>query len=270
MSWVLDAVLNNTLFAAVMGMIVMAVSRFVRHQPAAIHAMWLIVLLKLITPPVVPVPAIVGWGFRDAVPFRAFQETPGRLPSALPMGTGAGDDRSRLHGALSSSDLVRTQSELQLPRGAGELQNEAGSEFRALVLGCWLIGTAVWTMVAAVRIFRFSRLLRVARPGSRDLVTVADRIAERLGLAKTPLIEVVDANIAPLVWHAGRTPRIVLPGEWVSRWTDEQIELVLAHEIAHVKRGDHWIRWFTLLVLAAYWWHPIAWLAVRRLRVAEE
>ena len=62
----------------------------------------------------------------------------------------------------------------------------------------------------------------------------------------------------------------MLPSVLVSKLNDEQLELLLAHELAHVKRGDHLVRWFTLAVLAIYWWHPVAWWAVRRLRLAEE
>src|SRR5205823_4185796 len=43
-----------------------------------------------------------------------------------------------------------------------------------------------------------------------------------------------------------------------------------AHELAHLRRGDHWVRWLELLATAAYWWHPVVWWARRGLRTAEE
>jgi hypothetical protein len=45
---------------------------------------------------------------------------------------------------------------------------------------------------------------------------------------------------------------------------------VLAHELAHFRRRDHWVRWFEALVLGIYWWHPVAWIARRQLQRAEE
>jgi cytochrome c553 len=50
----------------------------------------------------------------------------------------------------------------------------------------------------------------------------------------------------------------------------EQQDTLLAHELAHLRRGDHWVRRLELLVLGLYWWHPVVWWARRRLQEAEE
>ena len=73
-----------------------------------------------------------------------------------------------------------------------------------------------------------------------------------------------------LLWPARRRAAIVLPSGLLDDQNKEDQAILLAHELAHVCRRDHWVRWFETLVLAAFWWHPIAWLASRRLRQAEE
>jgi hypothetical protein len=45
---------------------------------------------------------------------------------------------------------------------------------------------------------------------------------------------------------------------------------LLAHELAHLRRLAHWVRWLELAALALYWWHPVAWWARRHLEAAEE
>jgi len=45
---------------------------------------------------------------------------------------------------------------------------------------------------------------------------------------------------------------------------------IIAHELAHFRRGDHWTRWLEFLVVGLYWWHPVAWFARRQLQQAEE
>ena len=45
---------------------------------------------------------------------------------------------------------------------------------------------------------------------------------------------------------------------------------MLAHELAHLKRRDHWVRWFEAVVLGFYWWDPIAWWARREMERTEE
>ena len=262
MSWFLDATLSNALIAAAMAIVVVAVSWYWRHRPAVIHAMWLIVLLKFITPPVVNVPLNPGWSAREAA-VTSIGQTRLELPDASSERTGAERVRNIAHERMSGSKAPVLR---QLRRDS---QTATGWNLREGVLGCWMIGTVVWISIAGIRIARFSQLLRVAR-SSDDLTTIGDRVARRIGLKQTPDIEIIDAHIGPLVWPVGFTPKIVFPAELVSKSTADQLELVLAHELAHVKRGDHWVHWFTLIVLAVYWWHPIAWLAVRRLRVAEE
>lgn len=52
-------------------------------------------------------------------------------------------------------------------------------------------------------------------------------------------------------------PRIYLP----STLSDEERAYVLAHEQAHLKRGDHWIKPLGFLLLGIYWFHPLLWVA---------
>jgi hypothetical protein len=42
------------------------------------------------------------------------------------------------------------------------------------------------------------------------------------------------------------------------------------HELAHVRRGDHLVRWLDWAVVAWLWWNPLAWIARRGLRSTEE
>ena len=50
--------------------------------------------------------------------------------------------------------------------------------------------------------------------------------------------------------------RIYLPKD-----TDEDRELVIMHEMSHLKRGDEVYRMLGYLILAAYWFNPLVWLA---------
>ena len=45
---------------------------------------------------------------------------------------------------------------------------------------------------------------------------------------------------------------------------------LLAHELAHLRRRDHWVRCLELLVTGLYWWLPVVWMARHALREAEE
>ncbi len=72
-----------------------------------------------------------------------------------------------------------------------------------------------------------------------------------------------------LVTWGWRRARILLPAV-ADEWSDDQIRIVLAHELAHIARGD-WVAQLAAEVLRAiHWFNPVLWIACRRLRIESE
>ena len=46
--------------------------------------------------------------------------------------------------------------------------------------------------------------------------------------------------------------------------------MILAHELAHLRRRDHWVRAIELIVSIVYWWNPLVWAIRRPLHQAED
>jgi TonB family protein len=64
-------------------------------------------------------------------------------------------------------------------------------------------------------------------------------------------------------------PAIVLPVD-ARNWKEEDLNRAFVHEIEHVRRGD-WLSYcFVRAVCAAYWFHPLAWMARRQLVLEAE
>jgi hypothetical protein len=89
-------------------------------------------------------------------------------------------------------------------------------------------------------------------------------------LKRAPEIVVVAATISPLVWTLGARATLVLPGELLSSLGAKELRTLIAHELAHLRRRDHWWRVLELLAIALYWWFPVAWWARGQLRKVEE
>ncbi|MGH7171701.1 MAG: M56 family metallopeptidase, partial [Gemmataceae bacterium] len=77
-------------------------------------------------------------------------------------------------------------------------------------------------------------------------------------------------RIAPMLWSIGAPPRLLLPAELLGVLSEEQLDTLLVHELAHLRRRDHWVRVLEFVVMGLYWWHPVVWYARRELREAEE
>jgi beta-lactamase regulating signal transducer with metallopeptidase domain/uncharacterized coiled-coil DUF342 family protein len=134
----------------------------------------------------------------------------------------------------------------------------------ALPTWTWLIGCAAVVAGCAASAARSWLCLRRAQPAPYTIRRDVARAARRIGLARPPETLVVDARISPLVW-CGLRPRLVLPRRLWDELDDSGRSAVLCHELAHLKRRDHWVRWGELAVCIAYWWHPLAWWVRRRI-----
>ena len=57
---------------------------------------------------------------------------------------------------------------------------------------------------------------------------------------------------------------VILPAGWLN-WHSSTKRAVLAHEFAHIRRGDTWISFLTRLAKCLYWFHPLAWWISRQI-----
>jgi beta-lactamase regulating signal transducer with metallopeptidase domain len=80
----------------------------------------------------------------------------------------------------------------------------------------------------------------------------------------------VPGKLSPMLWTLGGSPRLILPADLLAGLTAEQRATLLVHELAHLHRRDHYVRWLELVTMALYWWHPVVWWARYELREAEE
>jgi beta-lactamase regulating signal transducer with metallopeptidase domain len=72
----------------------------------------------------------------------------------------------------------------------------------------------------------------------------------------------------PLSWGVLH-PRVILSSDAVE-WSQDRRRMVLAHELAHVARQDWLLQMCAELLCCAYWFHPLAWIAARKLRHESE
>jgi len=235
-----------SLFLAVLAMVVGAKGRRARLA----YMVWLLVFIKLVTPPIVGIPII-------AIPGEG--ETGGAVSEHLQPGSGAADNPGL---------AVDGETDALVSTGIALAAVRYGREWFPPV---WLLGSVIvfgWSMVT---VLRFMRLLSVeckAAPGEVQRASV--EIAGRLGLKRTPAIHTTSARLSPLVWWVGGKVRIVLPSTLLGIMDAEQWRWVLAHELAHVRRRDYLVRWLEWAACVCFWWNPVVWWAQRNLRAAEE
>ncbi len=264
MDALLDMALANALTAAALA-VPAALAARVGRSPALAHALWLLVLLKLITPPLLPVR--LPWADPLAAD-HADRDRPLAAP-AVPLPPAAAPAPAANAAELEPPHRVVERTRVGHEPAAWQPLGERLT-WRGFVLAVWLAGSALWWATALVRVGRFRRLLRHAAAASPELQARARDLAARLGLARCPAVGLLPARVSPLLWAVGWTPRLLLPADLWERLSAGQRDALLAHELAHLRRGDHWVRRLELVVLGLFWWHPVAWWARRELAEAEE
>jgi hypothetical protein len=126
----------------------------------------------------------------------------------------------------------------------------------------------IYVGIAALLLLRIVSALWRAKKAASAATRVSVGLVNELGY---PWPEVRELTGLDVPFTLGRrNPIIVLPDTW-RRWDDFKLRSVLAHELAHIHRGD-WITAFVAGVNAAlFWFHPVAWWLESRLTsLAEE
>ncbi len=249
------------------------------RRPAVCHAVWLLVLLKLVCPPL--------WEISLPSRARDVAVRPTATQVAHAPVTSAGhaelaDETCLAPDAVGSFDevgyvvVLETQTAVDDNPAVAPAPTLAWRWPRfptAVVLASaalWGAGGVGWLVLAVARAWRFERIVRRALPAPPSLTSTGRELAAQFGLRTAPEIVVTSARVSPLLWATWRRRRIVLPEALLARLTPAQQSTIVAHELAHLARGDHRLRWLETMVLAAYWWLPAAWWARRKLSEAEE
>jgi beta-lactamase regulating signal transducer with metallopeptidase domain len=252
----------NAAASAVLALLAAAVSRLGR-RPALAHTLWLLVLLKLVTPPLVPFS--LSWPAAESVganpPVRAESAAPLEEPVAL-----AAADEEPVAADVPADPAWESPPVPEAPPVAPA----APFPWRSWAGVVWLAGSSLWVGWVALHVVRFRRALRHARPAPAFLQGEADTLARRLGLRRCPEVRLVPGAVSPMVWALGRRPRLLFPSGLLDRLGAEGRAALLAHELAHVRRRDHWVRLLELAATGLYWWNPVLWWARRELHEAEE
>lgn len=240
----------NAVWVCALALLAALADRLCR-RPGLSHVLWMLVLLKFITPPFVHVviPDATTTGHQQIGPDLAsvpvLELTESEATQTVPAGT-------------VPADLTPAAVE------AREIP------WKGLLTSVWGTGSAFMAALALSRIWSIRRLMHLSRPAAKEDQLQAAELANRLGLRCKPNMLLVDTTLPPLVcgWIGG--PVLLVPAAlWQSLSVDQRATL-LAHELAHLVRRDHWLRWLELAVLILFWWHPVAWVARRRVQEAEE
>ncbi len=253
--------LSNAAFSLGLAIAALLVGKYAK-RPHLAHLLWLLVFVKLITPPLVTIPV----------------ETVSRVTPAATEAIALPEPATFV--TESSPVIVMEETPLPALPAVAEPKPQSTSWTGTVTKHLksfpwlphlWILGALSVLLFSLVRVFRFNRLLMAdSKRAPAHIENAAKKIAHQLKLKTIPAIYTTSARISPMVWWVGTKVRVILPAMLLEQMESRQWKLVLAHELAHVKRKDHLVRWIEWLACVSFWWNPVAWWAQRNLRAMEE
>ena len=128
-----------------------------------------------------------------------------------------------------------------------------------LLAGLWLAGCLIVFSFQLIRYFEFQDFVeRWSIAPSRVILDRFTSLSQSLGV-KTPVRCILCRGISSPLAMGFFRPKVVLP----ANLPFSELDLVLTHELIHIRRRDVWYKLFFILVSSIYWFNPAVWLMQR-------
>jgi beta-lactamase regulating signal transducer with metallopeptidase domain len=154
-----------------------------------------------------------------------------------------------------------------LPNRATESAPWSLPSWLTIVRAVWLAGAFLLLAQLAVDLRRLYRTRRDGLPWleRRELM---QSLASECGIRRNVEVLLHEGIPGPLTCGIWR-PAILLPDE-ASEWNEADLRRAIVHELEHVRRGDWAIQLAARATCVLYWFHPLVWVAFRRLSLEAE
>ena len=164
-------------------------------------------------------------------------------PTTLPTGASVSAATSP---ALHESDRERLPSPLEL--------------LATWLPWLWVFGAPLSFVLTTAGLLGAERLRRQSRPLEDARISeLCRRLAVSLRISHRVGVAVCDRIVSPILVGVFR-PLILLPAAALAGWDPQQLEMVLLHELAHVRRYDNLVNLLQRVVESLLFFQPLVWI----------
>ncbi|NQV34795.1 MAG: hypothetical protein HQ515_19030 [Phycisphaeraceae bacterium] len=233
------------------------------------YLLWAVILVKCLLPPVFTIPVAV---------------LPGPVVTSPVVESPEGPAERRVLQTANSplppvvEPVVTTSVDLSTMTPAPVIEPQVPDRapwWRTLdtqqrVLLVWGAGVVVIFLGTCVRALRFARILRRSRVEIDDVLAQKIRdLSQRFRPGLTVKAYQLEGTGQPFVWGIFKGD-IYLPANFCQTSTEHKRCSVLLHELAHVARLDPLVNLIQIVTQALYWFHPLVWVANKKIRAERE
>uniref|UniRef100_Q01V79 Peptidase M56, BlaR1 n=1 Tax=Solibacter usitatus (strain Ellin6076) TaxID=234267 RepID=Q01V79_SOLUE len=136
-------------------------------------------------------------------------------------------------------------------------------------LPAWAFGVLLFSLRMVWGCAQVAALKRRGQPVGDEVLSLVVRLRQRMGIHRQARVLVSEWSGGPSLVGWLR-PVILLPAAALAGLTPQQLEAVLAHELAHIRRHDYLVNWMQMLVETLLFYHPAVWWISSRVRHERE
>ncbi len=169
----------------------------------------------------------------------------------------------------SSTPLRHVSSKVHMPIRIVLKSPTTAIDWQGWILPLWIAGALIFSIRLSWGYLQVTALRKRGIAADTALRTMVSGLAKRMGLSRS--VEVLTASLldGPSVIGWIR-PVILIPAATIAGLTPEQLEMILAHELAHIRRFDYLVNFAQMLVETLLFYHPAVWWVSGRIRQERE
>jgi beta-lactamase regulating signal transducer with metallopeptidase domain len=175
------------------------------------------------------------------------------------------------HGALTWAETSTQNATALSGSVAPAAVSQTGQPAAMLwLVEAWFLGVLLLSLRTAGGLLVIARMRRKEiKPVTGELYEKCLSLQKKMGLDR--LIRYCECHRldAPAVLGWFR-PAVLLPVRALTGLTAEQMQVVIAHELAHIRRFDSFVNFFQIAVETVLFYHPAVWWVSQRIRVERE
>jgi Tol biopolymer transport system component/beta-lactamase regulating signal transducer with metallopeptidase domain len=223
--------------------------------------LWLLVLMKLVLPPMLSLPTGIGYWVGDHIPAAA--DVSNRTFDTVAL------ERARPSGGMPHvrpSENVTSENTTMASGDTGL----TSLTWQAVVFLLWLAGVLAFLAVLVQRIMFVGGLVAAGCPAGDELTGLLEQCRRQMTVKRDIKLRLSEAVPSPAVCGL-LSPVVLMPTSLVEKLSPEGLRAALIHELAHIKRGDLWVNSIQTFLQVVYFYNPFVWFANSMIRkVCEE
>ena len=231
------------------------------------YCLWMLVLIKLVLPVGLALPCSPAYYASHLLPeTKAVEATP--LPEMAVTNPVA----------VPAQESISYQPSIETPAAATPTERMTAPEnapiqqpsisWQAFVSLGWLMAVLVMLGLLIQRVFFVNSLIRQSKPADEDLLSQLKRCTSKMSMQRPMDLRISPNATSPSVCGLIQ-PVILIPDNLTNQLNTGQMDAILMHELAHIKRGDLWVNLVQALLQIIYFYNPLLWVAnavIRRIR----